>query len=100
MSEFLSHTVQASVHFLIPEAKSLFKDDSSSFESFEEIHKMFSSNRNKPAEAKVTEKLKTLVPNEMVKEITHTSKDDPMKFPLPQIIAGDAACNILYQFRT
>ncbi|KAJ6401580.1 hypothetical protein OIU84_016889 [Salix udensis] len=102
LSEFISNSIQATVHFIIPEAKSLFKQDSSSFESFDEIHDMFSSKGGQAVEGKVreklkgkvreklkgkvSEKLKKLVPNVLFKEINYAGKEDLLKFPLPQIV--------------
>ncbi|KAJ6674451.1 LIPOXYGENASE [Salix viminalis] len=94
LSEFISNSIQATVHFIIPEAKSLFKQDSSSFESFDEIHDMFSSKGGQAVEGKVREKLKgkvreklkKLVPNVLFKEINYAGKEDLLKFPLPQIV--------------
>uniref|UniRef100_A0A3N7G2T8 Lipoxygenase n=1 Tax=Populus trichocarpa TaxID=3694 RepID=A0A3N7G2T8_POPTR len=94
LSEFISNSIQATVHFIITEADSLFKQDSSSFESFDEIHDMFSSKRSKAVEGKakdklkgkVKERLKKLVPDVLFKEITYAGKEDLAKFPLPQII--------------
>lgn len=103
LSEFLSNSIQATVHFIIPEAKSLFKQDSSSFESFDEIHDMFSSKGGQAVEGKVREKskgkvrekLKKLVPNVLFKEINYAGKEDLLKFPLPQIVTGNAPSNLL-----
>ncbi|CAK7349233.1 unnamed protein product [Dovyalis caffra] len=110
LSEFTSNSIQATLHFVIADAKSLFKQDSRSFESFDEIRDMFSSKRSQAVEGKVKEKLKgkvkeklkgkvkeklkgkvkeklkKLVPYEHFKKITYASKEDLMKFPLPQII--------------
>ncbi|EEF35110.1 lipoxygenase, putative [Ricinus communis] len=87
LAEFISNSVQASAHFLIPEAKSLFKQDSNTFKSFDEIRDIFTSKRNQVIRGKVTEKLKKLVPAGIFEEIIHASKEDSKNFPLPQIIA-------------
>ncbi|KAK9282511.1 hypothetical protein L1049_005431 [Liquidambar formosana] len=91
LSEFISNSILAIVHFLIPEAKSLFQQDHSSFKSFDEIRAMFSSNRSQAMEGWVAEKLKKLVPDELFRKITHASKGKPMKFPLPKILADEFA---------
>lgn len=103
LSEFISNSIQATVHFIITEADSLFKQDSSSFESFDEIHDMFSSKRSNAVEGKakdklkgkVKERLKKLVPDVLFKEITYAGKEDLAKFPLPQIIRGNSSSNLL-----
>lgn len=45
LSEFIENSIQAAVHFLVPEAKTK-SQDSHSFESFNEILDLFSSNRS------------------------------------------------------
>ncbi|KDP45238.1 hypothetical protein JCGZ_15103 [Jatropha curcas] len=71
LSEVISNSVQAAAHFLIPEAKSLFKQDSSTFKSFDEIDNLFFSKKNHAAEGKVTENLKKLIPDELFKKFIH-----------------------------
>ncbi|XP_042510798.1 linoleate 9S-lipoxygenase A-like [Macadamia integrifolia] len=92
MSEFISNSIEAIIHFLMPEAKALFKNESSSFDSFEEIHDLYDDNNNnnpnKVLEGWVIEKLKKLVPQELLREMNNIgSKHHQVKFPLPQIIA-------------
>lgn len=96
-SEFISKSVQAAVHYVIPEAKSLLEQeqDTSTFKSFEEIHEMFTSKKSQAIDEKVMEKLKKFVPNELFIQILHASKENIKKFPLPQIITGDAASTLL-----
>ncbi|KAK6286742.1 hypothetical protein POUND7_012921, partial [Theobroma cacao] len=85
LSEFIANAIQATAHFLLPEAKSL-SHDSSSFESFDEIRNLYSDNRSQVMRGTITEKMKKLVPAELIKQVTHASKQDHIKFPLPQII--------------
>lgn len=95
LSEFIGNSIRATVHFLIPEAKSLLNQDSS-FQSFDEIRSLFSSNRSQKVEGWLTQKLQKLVPEQLFKRITHASKGDPMTFPEPQIIASNATLNLLF----
>ncbi|XWS36628.1 hypothetical protein CRYUN_Cryun20dG0101300 [Craigia yunnanensis] len=88
LSEFIANTIQTTAHFLLPEAKSL-SHDSSSFESFDEIRDLYSDNRSQVMKGTVTEKMKKIIPAELFKEITHASKQDDIKFPLPQIIRAN-----------
>ncbi|XP_058092518.1 linoleate 9S-lipoxygenase A-like [Magnolia sinica] len=87
MSEFLSNSIQAIVHFLIPEAKSFFQKDSNSFESFDEMRNMFSGSAAPALDRRLEAMLKRLVPDKVFGEIVRTSKENPGKFPLPQIIS-------------
>ncbi|XP_068666574.1 linoleate 9S-lipoxygenase 6-like [Aristolochia californica] len=87
-SKFISKSVQAIVQFLIPEAKSLF-EESNSFQSFDEIFEIFEGNRNHVVGGSMIEKLEAVLPKQLFGRITHESrKENPTKFPLPQIIAA------------
>ncbi|KAG6628906.1 linoleate 9S-lipoxygenase 5-like isoform X1 [Carya illinoinensis] len=87
LSAFILNSFQATIHFLSPEEKSLFQQDFSSFHTFEETHRMFSSNRSHAVEEWVKGILKKGVPEDLYREVIHASKKNPLKFPLPQIIA-------------
>ncbi|KAG6677867.1 hypothetical protein I3842_14G048900 [Carya illinoinensis] len=87
LSAFILNSFQATIHFLSPEEKSLFQQDFSSFHTFEETHRMFSSNRSHAVEEWVKGILKKGVPEALYREVIHASKKNPLKFPLPQIIA-------------
>lgn len=91
MSEVISSSIQAAVPFLIHGAKSFFEQESSSFESFDEMHYIFSGNRSLIVEEWITENLINVLPPKVFKEITYESIGAPFKSPLPQIIAGDLA---------
>ncbi|KAI3927456.1 hypothetical protein MKW92_044446 [Papaver armeniacum] len=88
-TEFISNTVRAIVHFIIPEAKSIFHQSSGNYESFAEIREMFSNNRNQKLEGWMMDKLKYLIPEDLFKEIQKASKEKSSKFPIPQIIAAN-----------
>lgn len=89
LSEVIGYSIQGAVHFLLPEARALLDQDSS-YQSFNEIRNLFSSNRSQKVEGRLAEKLQKIVPSALFKRIKHVSKGDPLKFPLPQIIAGGA----------
>lgn len=89
MSELIENSIQAAVHFIIPEAKSAIYKDPKSFCVFDEILDLYSSNRSHETERAVLLKLKNLLPADIFKQITSVSKQVPKKFTLPQIIAGD-----------
>lgn len=89
-SEFASNSIQAVLHFLTHTVESMIQPDSNHFESFDEIHDMFSRNKSQVIEGALKEKLKAIVPKEFFKDVTHAIKN-PLKFPVPQIIAGDEA---------
>ncbi|XP_058196669.1 probable linoleate 9S-lipoxygenase 7 isoform X2 [Rhododendron vialii] len=88
LSELISNSIQAGLHFILPEAKLLFTNASTgSFESFDEICDLFTSSRSQVLEGWVAEKLKSMLPPEIFKKITRASKKNRTKFPLPQVIA-------------
>ncbi|OMP07928.1 Lipoxygenase [Corchorus olitorius] len=85
LSEFIANVIQATAHFLLYEAKSSSRD-SSSFESFDEIRDLYSENRSQVKKGQVREKMKKLLPNELLKQVSHASIEDHIKFPLPHVI--------------
>ncbi|KAH7681305.1 Linoleate 9S-lipoxygenase protein [Dioscorea alata] len=91
LSEFIRNSIQAVVHFVIPEVKSLFEADHNKFESFDQMVKDLYSGgrRGRALEGLVMEKLKGLLPEELFKEVVRGTKENSLKFPLPQIIASD-----------
>ncbi|KAF7825888.1 linoleate 9S-lipoxygenase 6 [Senna tora] len=89
LKELQENSVQAIVHFLIPEAKSLFEHNSHSFQSFEEIINMFSGKRNQRIEGRFKERMKNILVHELHKAITHASHKTSVQYPLPQIISED-----------
>lgn len=93
LSELISNSIQAGLHFILPEANLLFANGSTgSFESFDEIRNLFTSIRSQVLEGWVVDKLKSMVPPEIFKKITRASKEkQKTKFPLPQVIAGDVS---------
>ncbi|XP_078170260.1 linoleate 9S-lipoxygenase 5-like isoform X1 [Carex rostrata] len=90
-SEFIASAIQAVIHFVIPEVKSLFEGDINNFRSFEQLKRdLYAEPRRSPAfEMMAMEKLKTLVPDEVYNDVTKEIKHYPVKFPLPQVIAAD-----------
>ncbi|PKA66701.1 putative linoleate 9S-lipoxygenase 5 [Apostasia shenzhenica] len=92
LSEFISSSVQAVIHFVLPEVKSLFEGNSGHFDSFGQIAGDLYSGGNGSLvlERIIVEKLKEYLPEDLFKEVLKASKDAPsIKFPLPQVIAVD-----------
>ncbi|ERN20140.1 probable linoleate 9S-lipoxygenase 5 [Amborella trichopoda] len=85
MSEFIKNSIEAIVHFLIPVAKSFFQKDIQNFTTFREIRELF-NDRNRILDNVVAEKLKKLVPQELMAQIVKTIRENSTKFPVPQII--------------
>ncbi|KAJ8465789.1 hypothetical protein OPV22_028341 [Ensete ventricosum] len=90
LSEFISNSIRAIVHFVIPEVKSVFEGSIRNFESFGQMRKdLYSSHRRSILEGVVMEKLKALLPEEFIKEVVRVVKENPLKFPIPEVIAAD-----------
>ncbi|RRT84554.1 hypothetical protein B296_00004079, partial [Ensete ventricosum] len=90
LSEFISNSIRAIVHFVIPEVKSVFEGSIRNFESFGQMRKdLYSSHRRSILEGVVMEKLKALLPEEFIKEVVRVVKENPLKFPIPEVIAGE-----------
>ncbi|ONK57843.1 uncharacterized protein A4U43_C09F4760 [Asparagus officinalis] len=90
LSEFITNSLQAILHFVIPEVKSLFQGDHGNFESFEQVTKdLYAGKRSYILEGKVMDKLKSFLPEELFKEVLRMTKGNPVKFPVPQVIAAD-----------
>ncbi|XP_057964766.1 linoleate 9S-lipoxygenase 6-like [Malania oleifera] len=96
-SVLISNSLQAAVHFLIPELQSLMLQEqystgsssSSSVGSFDEILDMFSANskRNLAVEKELLSVLpENKLPDHLFR-LVRASKESPVKFPIPQIIA-------------
>lgn len=96
LSELIGNAVQATAHFIIPAAKSFLEKDSSFFQSFDEIKEMYSKKRSQKLDGLLTEKLHKLLPDELVKAITHASKGNHLMFPTPQVLTGDAVFCLFY----
>ncbi|XP_030547739.2 linoleate 9S-lipoxygenase 6-like isoform X1 [Rhodamnia argentea] len=86
--ELLSNSIQSAVHFIVPEKKSLVKEDSGSFDSFNEMLEVFSGNQGQQVE-KVPDVVRKMAPNKQLKRMIRAIKTVQAKFPLPQIIAED-----------
>ncbi|XP_020107220.1 linoleate 9S-lipoxygenase A-like [Ananas comosus] len=91
LSGFITHSIQAVLHFVFPEVKSLLGHNIGNFESFKELTKDLYARRHEPSivEGVVMEKLKSLLPKDIYKEVIRVTKENPLKFPVPQVIATD-----------
>ncbi|CAA7396444.1 unnamed protein product [Spirodela intermedia] len=88
MSEFVLNSIQAVVHFLIPELKSLTSRGHGDFESFDQLTEdLYSDQRRRPFDRKVINRLKHFLPGDLVDEVIRAHKKNAVKFPVPQIMA-------------
>ena len=88
LKEIKSNSIQAIVHLLSSKTESLPQQSSRSFQSFEEILDMLSANRNQTIEGLIRDNLKKLVPNEYLREITQSIKENHWHVLIPRIIHG------------
>ncbi|KAL0921117.1 hypothetical protein M5K25_008154 [Dendrobium thyrsiflorum] len=96
LSEFISSSIQAVIHFVLPELTSLLKGSNIiNFESFDQISKDLYTRRNIQSrranvERIILEKLKEFLPEDIFKEVIKIAKHSPtIKFPIPQVIEVD-----------
>ncbi|KAK4492162.1 hypothetical protein RD792_002959 [Penstemon davidsonii] len=89
MSEFMLNIIRAAMQFVIPETRSSkIEGKSNHFESFDQIHRLFTSNRGHEIEEWVVKLLKQKMPKDLFKRIEHVLRENTVKLPLPQKIAG------------
>lgn len=104
LSELTKNCIQAALHFVVSQGKSDFRDfkDTRPFHSFIEMYGLFRRYKSHEVDEWAIKKLRTLVPDELFKKIKSALKEYTVRFPLPQIIRGDAAfwrmARILIQF--
>lgn len=91
LSQFTTNAIRAAVHFLMPEAGAIFNQETSNFESFDQIHRLFVGNRDQSVDGWVVERLKQELPDDLFKKFKQVIKESPVKFPLPRIVEGNAA---------
>lgn len=75
----------------MPEAGAIFNQDTSHFESFDQIHQLFGGNRNQSVDEWLVKRLKHELPDDLFKKVKQVIKEKPVKFQLPRILAGNAA---------
>lgn len=88
LKEIKSNSIHAIVQCLSSNGEPLPQRSSRSFQSFDEILDMFSSNRSQTIMGWIRDNLKKLVPVEHLKEMTLAIKENYQQFHVPQIISG------------
>ncbi|XP_047949369.1 linoleate 9S-lipoxygenase 6-like [Salvia hispanica] len=89
LSEFTTNAVRAAVHFVMPEARAVFNQETSHFESFDQIHRMFVRNRNQSVDEWMLKRLKHELSDDLFKKLKQVITEKPAKFQLPRIAAGN-----------
>ncbi|KAG6403514.1 hypothetical protein SASPL_135737 [Salvia splendens] len=89
LSEFTTNAVRAAVHFVMPEASAVFNQETSHFESFDQIHRMSLRNRNQSVDEWMLKRLKHELSDELFKKLKQVITEKPAKFQLPRIAAGN-----------
>ncbi|CAM0957202.1 unnamed protein product [Alopecurus aequalis] len=89
LAEVLTLGVQAVTHFVVPEMKTMIQGNN--FKSFEQLTgDLYSKSSQPAADGEVMEQLKTSVPSRKTyKQVAKAVKDNPVKFPTPQVIQHD-----------
>ncbi|KAM0903299.1 hypothetical protein ACQ4PT_018733 [Festuca glaucescens] len=89
LAEVLTLGVQAVTHFVVPEMKTMIQGNN--FKSIELLTRDLYTKPSQPAaDGEVMEQLKTSVPSKKTyKQVAKNVKDNPVKFPIPQVIQHD-----------
>ncbi|KAI3461800.1 hypothetical protein Pfo_018463 [Paulownia fortunei] len=89
LSELTSNVIRAAMHFVIPEARPMLNKESSHFESFDQINRLFTSNRGQEVDEWLVKLLKQVLPDHLFKKVKLVMEENHINFPLPQIAAGN-----------
>lgn len=86
--EFTSNAIRAAMHFVVPEMRSMMNEESNHFESFDQINKLFMSNRLKLIDEWMVKLLKELLSDDVLRQVKRVMEEKQVKFRLPQIAAA------------
>lgn len=87
MSDFLAYALKSIVQVLKPELESIFDSTPNEFDSFDDVHKLYYGGIKVPQS--ILKGVRDNIHGEMFKEILRTDGENFLKFPLPQVIAGN-----------
>ncbi|KAL5980902.1 Lox9p [Asimina triloba] len=86
MSDFLAYALKSIVQVLVPELQALFDKTPNEFDSFQDVLNLYEGGvHNSPA----LQKIKNMIPLEMIKELGRSDGECLLKFPMPQVIQAD-----------
>lgn len=89
LTEVTSNVVRAAMHFVMPETRSIVNNKSRNFESFDQIHRLFTGDRGLLVDKKLVTLLKHKLPDDLFKKVKLAMDKKPVEFPLPRIATGN-----------
>ncbi|XP_058073717.1 probable linoleate 9S-lipoxygenase 5 [Magnolia sinica] len=88
MSDFLAYALKSLVQFLVPELTALFDKTPNEFDTFQDVLNLYEGGIQLPNITAVN-KIKDMIPLEMIKELVRSDGERLLKFPMPQVIQAD-----------
>lgn len=85
MSDFLAYALKSIVQVLVPELKALFDKTPNEFDTFENVMNMYDGGIKLPG-GSALQKIRDMIPLEIVKELIRTDGEGFLRFPMPQVI--------------
>lgn len=87
MSDFLAYALKSLVQFLVPEITAFCDSTPNEFDTFQDVLNLYEGGIKLP-DNPALDKIRDLIPLEMIKELVRTDGERLLKFPLPQVIKG------------
>ncbi|CAN6440379.1 unnamed protein product [Victoria cruziana] len=88
MSDFLAYALKSIVQFLVPELEALFDKTPNEFDTFQDVLNLYEGGIRLP-DCPALDKVKDMIPLEMIKELVRSDGERILKFPMPQVIQHD-----------
>lgn len=85
MSDFLAYALKSIVQFLVPELEALFDKTPNEFDTFQDVLNLYEGGIRLP-DCPALDKVKDMIPLEMIKELVRSDGERILKFPMPQVI--------------
>ncbi|XP_031499214.1 probable linoleate 9S-lipoxygenase 5 [Nymphaea colorata] len=88
MSDFLASASKSIVQILVPESKALFDKTPDEFDTFQDVFNLYEGGIKLP-DSPALNKVKDMIPLEMIKELVRSDGEQLLKFPMPRVIKHD-----------
>ena len=88
MSDFLAYALKSIVQFLLPEITALCDSTPNEFDTFQDVLNLYEGGIKLP-DSPALDKIRDMIPLEMIKELVRTDGERLLKYPLPQVIQVD-----------
>ncbi|KAF3784586.1 putative linoleate 9S-lipoxygenase 5 [Nymphaea thermarum] len=88
MSDVLASASKSIVQVLVAESKALFDKTPNEFDTFQDVFNLYEGGIKLP-DSPALDKVKDMIPLEMIKELVRSDGEQLLKFPMPQVIQHD-----------